>query len=156
MLRLGIEVMDGQAAPGHVGRFRPVFDRFDKIAMVELDLEGHALKIFGSEFESGLGQIDPVIVIDPGTEQRPHLACVPTGDVEKGEGAGERSLEGVVEDACYLLVGEPVAVDEFLVGRPLSLELFHGGRIHDGAGLKTVKQIDHTFPPLRAVQQGIT
>jgi len=32
--------------------------------MIELDLKGHMFEFFGSQFESGLGQVDTVIVAD--------------------------------------------------------------------------------------------
>ena len=52
---------------------------------------------------------------------------------------------------------ELVAVDQLLVGRPLSLELFQRGSIDDGAArLKLMDEdIHHALPPLPAAQPGI-
>ena len=41
--------MDRESAPGGVGALRPLGERRDEVAMVELDLEGHADEIFGGE-----------------------------------------------------------------------------------------------------------
>ena len=78
-----VEVMDRQAAPGHIGRFRPPRHRLDKVAMIELDLEGHVLEVVGRKLERRLGEIDAVIVTGLGGGERAHLARVAAGNVEK-------------------------------------------------------------------------
>ena len=60
--------------------------------MVKLDLEGHVLEIVRRELERWLGKIDPVIVTNLGAGERPHLARIATGNVEKGEGPIEAPL----------------------------------------------------------------
>ena len=75
--------MDRQAAPGHIGRFRPAGHRLDKVAMIELDLEGHVLEVVRGELERWLGEIDAVIVTGLGAGERAHLARVAASNVEK-------------------------------------------------------------------------
>ena len=115
------KVMNGQAAPRDVGRLRPAGHRLDKVAMVKLDLEGHVPEIVRCELERRLGKIDPVIVTNLGAGQHPHLARVATGNVEKGEGPIEAPVERVVKQRANGGMRKLVAVDQLLVGRPLSL-----------------------------------
>ena len=62
----------------------------------------------------------------------PHLTGIAAGNVEEGERIGNR-FQRLVEDPSYFLVGERIAIDELLVGRPLSLELLESGLVIDRA-----------------------
>ena len=137
--------------------------RLDKVAMVKLDLEGHVPEIVRCELERRLGKIDPVIVTNLRAGQHPHLARVATGNVEKGEGPIEAPVERVVKQRANGGMRKLFAVDQLLVGRPLSLELFQRGCIDDGAAwLKlTDEDIHHAdFPSLAsalpAAKPGVT
>lgn len=152
-LFVGDKVMNGQAAPRDVGRLRPAGHRLDEVTMVELDLERHVLEIVRCKLERRLGKIDAVIVTNLGAGERAHLARIAASDVEKGEGPIEALVERVVKQRAHRRMRKLVAVDELLVGRPLSLELLQCGRIDDGAvGLKLMDEDIHhaQFPSLAA------
>jgi hypothetical protein len=72
-------------------------------------------------------------VTNLGAGERPHLARIAAGDIEKGEGPVKAPVECVVKQRAHGSLGKLVAVDQLLVGRPLSLELFQRGRVGDGA-----------------------
>jgi len=150
-LAVGVKMMDRQTAPRHVGGLRPARHRLDEIAMIELDLEGHVLEVVRREIERGLGEIDTVIVMNLSAAERPHLARVATGNVEEGEGPIEAPVERVVKQRANGGMRKLVAVDQLLVGRPLSLKLFQRGCSDDGAAwLKLMDEDIHhaDFPSL--------
>ena len=100
--------MDRQPAPGGVGGLGPPGERADEVAVVELDLEGHAGEVLCGELERGLRQIDAVIVADLGAGERAaHLAGIAAGDIDKGERLGKRG-ERAVQDRADFFMGERV------------------------------------------------
>jgi hypothetical protein len=107
--------------------------------VIELDSKGHAGKIFGGEFQSGLRQVDAVIMIRVGArERRAHLARIAARDIDKGERLRNRG-ESLMQDRADLLVRKRVGVDQFLIRRPLFLKLLERGLVGDGApGLQTM------------------
>src|SRR5262245_57802891 len=146
-------MMDRQAAPSCIGEFGPARHRFNEIAMIELDLEGHLFEVLGSQFERGLGQIDTVIVADLCIPKRAHLACVAASNIKKGEGHGKGLVEGVMQKLADRFMGEPIRVHDLLVGRPLFLELLECGLIYDRTTqLKLMDQnVDHCAIPKNAL-----
>ena len=125
--------MDRQPAPGGIGGLRPARQRGDEVAVVELDLERHARQILGRKLQRRLRQIDAVIVVNLGAGERAaHLAGVAAGNVEQGEGLGH-GRKRPVQDRPHLLMGESIGIDQFLIGRPLLLELLERGLIGDRA-----------------------
>jgi len=97
------------------------------------------------EFERGLRQIDAVIMPRPGARQRRlHLAGIAASDIDKGERLGKR-CKRAVQDRPNFFMRERVLIHQFLVGRPLLLELFERGMVGDGAlGMEMVNMDVHS------------
>ena len=157
-LAIRLEVMDGQAAPRHIGGFGAAGQGFDEVAMIEVHLEGHVLQIARSQFERGLGEINPVLVPRFRARERAlHLTRVAAADVEHGKGPGEGLIESVVKDLSNRFMGETVGVHQLLIGRPLGLELLERGFVHNRAiRLKLMDQYIHPCSPLACIGVGLS
>jgi hypothetical protein len=150
---VGRKMVNGQAAPRHIGVFGAAQHRFDKIAVIEIDLERDVRKVNGGELEGGLREIDTVIVPDLRSVQRGlHHAGVAAGNVEKREGLGELLVEGGPQEGRQLAVRHAVAFDQLAVGFPLLLELCQRRGINDGtAGLELMNMdVDQGRRPHRS------
>jgi hypothetical protein len=91
------------------------------------------VRFFRGKLKRRLRQIDAVIVPDLGAGERlPHLVGIPAGNVEKGEGLGD-GCERPMQDRSHFLMGERIAIDQFLIGRPLLLKLLEHGAVGDRA-----------------------
>ena len=150
------EMMDREAALGGVRFLGPPSERGDEIAVVELDLERNAGEVLPGKLECRLRQIDAVIVPDLGAGERlPHLAGIAAGNVEKGEGLGDGG-ERPTQDRSHFLMGERIAIDQFLIGRPLLLKLLERGAVGDRAFGMEVMNVDvHACAGLRASRSAL-
>src|SRR4051794_21419909 len=79
-------MMDRQAAPRHISKLGPVIHRLDKIAVIEVNSEGHAGQVLGCQFQRRLREINAVIMADPGCGQDAfHEARIATSKINNGE-----------------------------------------------------------------------
>src|SRR3972149_9204460 len=100
--------------------------------MVEVALERRAGEVLRREIERWMGEIYTMVVTDLGAGERlAHLARIAASNVEEGEGPVERRGQHVMEDFPHRLMGQRVAIHQFLVGRPLLLELLKRGFVGD-------------------------
>ena len=143
------KVMDRQSAPAGVGGLRAPGECRDEVAVIELDFEGDTGEILCGKRERGIGQIDAVIVPDLGAgERRPHLAGIAAGNIEKGEGSRQRGKRAM-QDRARFAMRNRVAIDQFLIGRPLLLNSTLESR-SDGTLEKMIQSDDpKTLPAIR-------
>jgi hypothetical protein len=110
--------------------------------VIELDLERDTGEILGGKRQRRLRQIDTVIVPDLGPgERRPHLAGVAAGNIDEGEGSRQRGKRAM-QDRAHLTMRTGVAIDQFLIGRPLLLKLLERAFVGDGALGVEVMDVD--------------
>jgi hypothetical protein len=153
-LALGREVIDRQPAPGGIGGLRSARQRGGEVAVIELD-QLHARQVVGRKLQGRLRQVDAVIVVNFGAGERAaHLAGIAAGDVDQGERLGH-GRQRLVQDRPHLLVRQSIGIDQFLIGRPLLLELLERGLIGDRALGVTVTDVNVHAGCLRSSEQAI-
>jgi hypothetical protein len=114
--------------------------------VIELNFERDTGKILCGKRERGFGQIDAVIVPDLGTgERRPHLAGIAAGNIEKGEGPRQRGKRAM-QDRARFAMRNRVAIDQFLIGRPLLLKLLERDFVGDSAFGVEAMDVDFHIP----------